>query len=107
MKYRPFGSTGFQISEIGFGCGDNGGLMVEGDVSERRAVVERALAAGINYFDTSNNYGDGRFERSTSVLRLMRDRRPTVHRHQGATVDGRSGRSPPASVPSSRPACAA
>jgi aryl-alcohol dehydrogenase-like predicted oxidoreductase len=62
MKYRPFGSTGFQISEIGFGCGDNGGLMVAGDAAERRAVVERALAAGINYFDTSNNYGDGRSE---------------------------------------------
>jgi L-galactose dehydrogenase/L-glyceraldehyde 3-phosphate reductase len=62
MKYRPFGRTGFQISEIGFGCGDNGGLMVTGDAGERRAVVEQALAAGINYFDTSNNYGDGRSE---------------------------------------------
>src|SRR6185295_5062607 len=67
MKYRPFGSTGFQISEIGFGCGDNGGLMVEGDARQRRAVVEQALAAGINYFDTSNNYGDGRSETNLGI----------------------------------------
>jgi len=67
MRYRPFGSTGFQVSEIGFGCGDNAGLMVEGDAGERRAVVERALAAGINYFDTSNNYGDGRSETNLGV----------------------------------------
>ena len=62
MRYRSLGQTGFQVSEIGFGCGDNAGLMVEGDSKERRAVVEQALAAGINYFDTSNNYGEGRSE---------------------------------------------
>jgi aryl-alcohol dehydrogenase-like predicted oxidoreductase len=62
MKYRPFGRTGFQVSEIAFGCGDNAGLMVEGSPSDRRDVVEHALALGVNYFDTSNNYGDGKSE---------------------------------------------
>ena len=57
MKYRPFGSTGFQISEIG--CGDNGGLMVEGDASA--APWSRGLTAG-STTDTSNNYGDSRSE---------------------------------------------
>ena len=67
MKYRTFGNTGFQVSEIGFGCGDNAGLMVEGDADERRAVVEHALETGINYFDTSNNYGDGKSETNLGV----------------------------------------
>src|SRR5947207_512683 len=62
MKYRALGKTGVQVSEIGFGCGDNAWLMVEGEPSERRAVVSHALDSGINYFDTSNNYGEGKSE---------------------------------------------
>src|SRR5437773_415651 len=62
MKFRPLGRTGFDISEIGFGCGDNAGLMVNGSAAERRDVVEKALAVGINYFDTADHYGDGKSE---------------------------------------------
>src|SRR5207244_2210621 len=64
MKYRPLGKTGFRVSEIGFGCGDNAGLIVNGTAAERREVVERALAVGINYFDTADHYGDGKSERN-------------------------------------------
>ncbi len=31
MDYRKFGNTGIEVSEIGFGCGDVGGLMVRGE----------------------------------------------------------------------------
>lgn len=58
MEYRLLGETGIDLSEIGFGCGDNAGLMMSGTGEERRSVVARALELGINYFDTAAHYGD-------------------------------------------------
>ncbi len=59
MEYRTLGNTGLTVSEIGFGCGNTGGLMVSGSPQERAAVVARALELGITYFDTASTYGDG------------------------------------------------
>ena len=59
MEYRQLGATGKSISAIGFGCGTAGGLMNKGDLREQRAIVERAVDAGITYFDTAPNYGEG------------------------------------------------
>lgn len=59
MDYRAFGSTGLQVSEIGFGCGNTAGLMVSGTPEQRREAVQHALDLGINYFDTAPTYGDG------------------------------------------------
>ena len=62
MQYRTFGDTGIQVSALGFGCGDVGGLMVRGTVQERVDAVARALDAGITYFDTASMYGRGQSE---------------------------------------------
>jgi len=62
MELRPLGKTGLNVSAVGFGCGDVGGLMVRGERAEQRAAVQRALDAGINFFDTSDSYGRGRSE---------------------------------------------
>ncbi|HEX3245296.1 MAG TPA: aldo/keto reductase, partial [Chloroflexota bacterium] len=62
MELRPLGKTGLKVSALGFGCGDVGGLMVRGDPAEQRRTVQRALDAGINFFDTSDSYGRGRSE---------------------------------------------
>jgi aryl-alcohol dehydrogenase-like predicted oxidoreductase len=78
MKYRPLGKTGLQISEIGFGCGDNAGLMVDGDAGERLAVVQAALDAGINYFDTAGHYGGGRSEVNLGATLKTLDAHPIV-----------------------------
>jgi L-glyceraldehyde 3-phosphate reductase len=71
LKYREIGNTGLRISEIGFGTGDNAGLMVKGEPKEQLRVVERALEAGINYFDTSPDYGKGIAE--TNIGKAMRE----------------------------------
>ena len=71
MKYRPLGPTGLQISEIGFGCGDNAGLIVRATPEERRRAVDRALGLGINYFDTSPDYGKGLSE--TNLGQALRE----------------------------------
>ena len=62
MEQRVLGRTGQQVSVIGFGSGNIGGLMVRGEASEQRRVVARAIEAGITYFDTAPAYGDGQSE---------------------------------------------
>ena len=62
MEYRVLGRTGLRVSVLGFGCGGIGGLLVRGDENEQRRTVERALEAGVTYFDTAQAYGDGRSE---------------------------------------------
>ena len=62
MDYRPLGNTGLQVSEIGFGCGNVGGLMIRGEHSDQVKAAARAMELGINYFDTAPSYGDGQSE---------------------------------------------
>ncbi|MBK8021910.1 MAG: aldo/keto reductase [Chloroflexi bacterium] len=53
-----------------------GGLMVGEDYRTAIPVVERALEAGINYFDTAQVYGDGRSE--TNLGRVLNVLKPDV-----------------------------
>ena len=62
MQLRQFGRTGMQLSVLGFGCGAVGGFMVRGDPAEQERTIARAIAAGVNYFDTAVQYGDGESE---------------------------------------------
>ncbi len=62
MKQRPLGRTGLQVSELGFGCGIIGGLLVKGEYPAMRRGVARAIELGINYFDTAPFYGNGQSE---------------------------------------------
>jgi L-galactose dehydrogenase/L-glyceraldehyde 3-phosphate reductase len=62
VERRPLGQTGLQVSAIAFGCGAVGGLMVRGDAREQVRAIERALEAGINYYDTAPSYEDGASE---------------------------------------------
>ena len=64
MQLRVFGRTGMQLSVLGFGCGAVGGLMVRGDAADQERTVARAIAAGVNYFDTAVLYGDGESEKN-------------------------------------------
>ena len=59
MRYRKLGKTGLEVSEIGFGCGAIGGLMIKGERPEMVRVVARAIELGVTYFDTASAYGDG------------------------------------------------
>ena len=59
MEYRPLGRTGLDVSTLGYGCGDVGGLIVRGTPAERTRAVARAVELGVNYFDTASSYGNG------------------------------------------------
>jgi L-glyceraldehyde 3-phosphate reductase len=62
MQSRRVGNTDLSISEIGFGCGGNAGLMVRGELREQVKVIASALALGITYFDNAPDYGNGKAE---------------------------------------------
>ena len=73
MQFRIFGRTGMRLSVLGFGCGAVGGLMVRGDPTDQERTVARAIAAGVNYFDTAVLYGDGESEKNLGrVLRKLK-----------------------------------
>ena len=63
MKFRNFSDLGWRVSEVGLGCWQIGWCW--GDVSEKdsREILKAALDNGVNFFDTSDMYGDGRSER--------------------------------------------
>ena len=64
MKTRSLGSTGYRVSEIGFGGWGIGGEMWRGvDDSEGRTALHEAVGQGITFFDTALAYGAGHSER--------------------------------------------
>jgi acyl-coenzyme A synthetase/AMP-(fatty) acid ligase len=48
MKTNPLGRTGLAISEIAFGGGVTGGILITADEATRQAALARAVAGGIN-----------------------------------------------------------
>ena len=59
MEHRRLGNSGLQVSLAGLGT-NNFGMRL--DYEQSAAVVEAALDAGINFFDTADIYGGGRSE---------------------------------------------
>lgn len=72
MKYRMLGSTGYQVSEIGFGAWAIGADWGDVDDDTAMAALHAAVDAGVTFIDTADVYGDGRSERF--VARLVKER---------------------------------
>ena len=68
MNYRTLGKTGLKVSEIVFGGGAVGGLLIRADDDTRRQAIARALQAGVNWIDTAPMYGEGASEESIGWL---------------------------------------
>jgi len=63
LKTRALGSTGYRVSEIGFGGWGIGGEMWRGvDDSDGRKALREAVDQGITFFDTALAYGNGHSE---------------------------------------------
>src|SRR5271166_3144075 len=75
METRIFGRSSMRLSILGFGCGAVGGLMVRGSPADQDKAIGLALDAGINYFDTAVQYGDGASE--TNIGRIFGPRKPS------------------------------
>jgi len=76
MQYVRLGTTGLQVSRICLGCmsygePDRGGHEWSLGEEDARPFFERAIEAGINFFDTANVYSDGSSEEITG--RALKD----------------------------------
>ena len=60
MRYTTFGRTGLNVSRLSMGCNRLGDPGV--DPAQWPPIVQRALDLGITFFDTSENYNEGRSE---------------------------------------------
>jgi aryl-alcohol dehydrogenase-like predicted oxidoreductase len=87
MHYRALGATGLELSEIGFGCGDNAGLMIAGSFAEQCAIVARALELGVNYFDTAAGYGSTRSEEAVGKVLKELGARPIINTKVEITLE--------------------
>ena len=69
MEYIRFGSTGLKVSRICLGCMSYGQPAEDNqwalDEQHSRPYIQRALEAGINFFDTADVYSDGMSETVT------------------------------------------
>jgi aryl-alcohol dehydrogenase-like predicted oxidoreductase len=62
MRYRTFGRTGWQVSEIGFGAWQIGGDWGAVDDDASVATLLHAFERGVNFVDTAQLYGLGHSE---------------------------------------------
>jgi aryl-alcohol dehydrogenase-like predicted oxidoreductase len=67
MKYRTFGRTGWQVSEIGYGMWGMAGWE-DSDDDESRQSLQRAADLGCNFYDTAWAYGSGHSEKLLGEL---------------------------------------
>jgi aryl-alcohol dehydrogenase-like predicted oxidoreductase len=75
MDYRNLGHSGLKVSPLCLGA-MMFGKWGNTDREECTRIIHRALDAGINFIDTSNNYSEG--ESETIVGQALRGRRPEV-----------------------------
>lgn len=77
MKYRKFGKTGMEVSEVGFGAWAIGGNWGDQKESDSLEGLETAMDNGVNFIDTAAGYGNGKSERI--IGEFLKSRSETVY----------------------------
>ncbi|WP_328370166.1 aldo/keto reductase [Micromonospora zamorensis] len=75
MTYRRLGDSGLVVSVVGIGCNNFGRKL---DLDGTRAVVDAALDAGINLFDTADIYGEPQGGSEELLGQALKGRRDDV-----------------------------
>ena len=78
MRKSLLGRTGLEISEIAFGGGITGGILINAIEATRWAALQRAVAGGINWIDTAPLYGNGTSEETIGRHLAVLSPRPHV-----------------------------
>ncbi|MGW4466502.1 aldo/keto reductase [Micromonospora sp. NBC_01796] len=75
MTFRRLGDSGLVVSVVGVGCNNFGRKL---DAQGTRAVVDAALDAGINFFDTADIYGEPKGASEEQLGAALKGRRDDV-----------------------------
>src|SRR5947207_2197761 len=83
MHYRALGTSDLRMSRLILGCGNFGGVgsapeffgMGDSEM-QAHALMDHAVASGINVFDTADAYGGGRSE--TFIGRWLSSKKPAI-----------------------------
>ncbi|GIW35598.1 aldo/keto reductase [Meiothermus sp.] len=67
-RTRLHGKTGLELTRLGLGTAPLGGLFAPVSEGEARATLEAAWQAGLRYFDTAPQYGNGVAEQRTGAF---------------------------------------
>jgi aryl-alcohol dehydrogenase-like predicted oxidoreductase len=90
MEYRKLGSL--KVSLVGLGCNNFGWRI---DAAGTKAVVDAALDAGINFFDTADVYGAGQSEEFLArALKGRRDKAVIATKFGMKMGEGKEGARP-------------
>ena len=98
MRYRELGKSGVRVSLVSLGCNNFGGSPVVAptgtvygfmDLTQTRAVVDAAINAGINLFDTADVYGRGGSERLLGEIFKGRRRDVIIATKWGSGLEDR------------------
>lgn len=77
MKYREFGKSDLEVSEIGFGAWAIGGSWGKQSDKDSLEALETALDKGVNFIDTAAGYGNGKSEQI--IGEFLKSRSETVY----------------------------
>lgn len=78
MKYRKFGKTGFEISEVSLGTWQVGGKWGEAfDQKNAEKIINEAIDAGVNFIDTADVYSDRLSE--AAVAKVIKERKENIY----------------------------
>lgn len=89
LPTRLLGQTGQRITLFGLGGASSQTPLSNGPHEQAVAIVERALALGVTYFDTAPSYGNGKSERALGeVAKDNRARMVIASKTAERTYDG-------------------
>ena len=95
MKIRRFGRTEFKISQLTFGGGWVGGILIDPDKEIMHKALSLASEKGINWIDTAESYSEGKSEKNIGELlssfsndkfQISRARRFSIKSHRKTRI---------------------
>jgi aryl-alcohol dehydrogenase-like predicted oxidoreductase len=90
MNFRSLGRSGLMVSPVAIGTFNFSNPTTEADSS---AMIERAYEAGVNFFDTSNNYNEGHSELflGRAIMRLPARHKVVISSKVHFPIDANAG----------------
>jgi aryl-alcohol dehydrogenase-like predicted oxidoreductase len=88
VDYQPLGDSGLVVSTVGVGCNAFGTRIDQDTVDD---VVDAALEAGVNFFDTADTYGRGMSEEMLGRALQGRRQDVVVASKFGMDMEGANG----------------